>query len=88
MEKTHTFVKDIQIQKQTIFTGNFMQVTLTKLLFQNINFKFRFKISYQDDQYLKIFILLDLVHFLCFLQVIFHYYYRSFTQLQSNARLY
>lgn len=33
MEKAHTFVKDKQIQKQTIFTGNFMQVTLTKLLF-------------------------------------------------------
>lgn len=59
MEKGHTFVKDKQIQKQTFFTGNFMQVTLTKLLFQNINFKFLFKNSYQGDQYLKIFILLD-----------------------------
>lgn len=59
MIKTHTFLKDLRIQRLNIFPGKFNQVTLTKLLFQNISFEFQISFQDQGDQHLKILILPD-----------------------------
>lgn len=59
MIKTHTFLKDLRIQRLNIFPGKFNQVTLTKLFFQNISFEFQISFQGQGDQHLKILILPD-----------------------------